>query len=120
MRPEYRALLWKREPSFSVAVPDSEAVRPRDAGSFVSGSEIFPMKKADSEFDLDAECNFQVLSDEATETACKYEYMRESQALRDEIENFGTDWNREYKLFNHLGAIIASRPRHVQVLQSLS
>ena len=90
MRPEYRALLWKREPSFSVAVPDSEAVPPTDAGSFVSGSEIFPMKKADSEFDLDAECNFQVLSDEATETAGKYEYMRESQALRHEIENFGT------------------------------
>jgi hypothetical protein len=69
---------------------------------------------------VNAECNFQLLSDEATETACKYEYMRESQALRDEIENFGTGWNREYKLFNHLGAIIASRPRHVQVLQSLS
>ena len=39
--------------------------------------------------------------------------MRESQALRDEMENLETDWNREFKLFNHLGAVIASRPCNV-------
>ena len=36
-------------------------------------------------FDLDAECDFQGLSPEEIETACKYEYMRESQALRDAV-----------------------------------
>jgi len=35
--------------------------------------------------DLDAECDFRRLSPEEIETACKYEYMRESQALRDAV-----------------------------------
>jgi hypothetical protein len=70
--------------------------------------------KKQGEFDLNAECNFSGLKEtEEIETACKYEYMRESQALRDEIENLGTDWNREYKVFNHSGAILASRPRPI-------
>ena len=74
------------------------------------------MEKADSEFDLDAECNFQELSRmsaEEIETLCRYEYMRESQALRDEIESSETDYNREFKIFNDLGEIIASRPRRI-------
>src|SRR5262245_25115483 len=33
--------------------------------------------------DLDAECKFWDLPENEIETACKYEYMRESQALRD-------------------------------------
>ena len=45
----------------------------------------------EAQFDLDAECNFQGLSDEEIETACKYEYMRESQALRDGVKNSRDD-----------------------------
>ena len=82
----------------------------------MNSSPKFFHEKADSEFDPDAECNFQALSGlspKEIETACKYEYMRESQALRDELENSEADYNREYKLFNESGAIIASRPRRV-------
>jgi hypothetical protein len=50
------------------------------------GSENFPMKKSDGKFDIDAECKFSdPRSAELLETVCKYEYMRESQALRDAI-----------------------------------
>jgi hypothetical protein len=71
------------------------------------------MKKRAQKFDVDAECKFSDLPQNEIETACKYEYMRESQVLRDEIENFQADWNRTFKPFNSSGAIIASRPRHV-------
>jgi len=71
------------------------------------------MKKRAQECDFEKECAFLDLPQNEIETACIYEYMRESQALRDEIENSETDWNREFKLFNHLGAVIASRPRNV-------
>ena len=46
------------------------------------------MKKR-AEFDLDAECNFKALpprlSQKEVKTLCLYEYMRESQALRDNV-----------------------------------
>src|SRR5215470_11223315 len=43
-------------------------------------------------FDLDGECNFSELPPEQIETACMYEYMRESQALRDALDR--TQQNR--------------------------
>src|SRR5262249_26274997 len=42
--------------------------------------EIFPMKKAQS--DLEAVCDFAELPPKMIEAVCKYEYMRESRALR--------------------------------------
>src|SRR5262249_43917925 len=46
------------------------------------------MKKR-GEFDFDPECNFSDLAPEETETACKYEYMRESQRNRDAVQQDG-------------------------------
>jgi hypothetical protein len=74
------------------------------------------MGKSNGKFDLRSECKWNLKELSAAgelEAACKYEYMRESQALRDEIENSETNYNREFKLFNYSGAIIASRPRRV-------
>jgi len=46
--------------------------------------------------DLDAECDFQGLSSEEIETACAYEYMRESRTLRDAL-NARTEDERKKK-----------------------
>jgi hypothetical protein len=43
------------------------------------------MKKR-SKFDFDTECNFSDLPRAEREAACKYEYMRESQLLRDKLK----------------------------------
>ena len=61
--------------------------------SLVRKPEIFPMKKR-AEFDLDAECNFSDLPQEQIETACKYEYMRESQAFSKYVTERWDDGSR--------------------------
>src|SRR5215510_505018 len=47
------------------------------------------MKKRAQKSDLDAECKFADLPSPEIETACKYEYMRESQRLRDAVQRDG-------------------------------
>jgi hypothetical protein len=42
--------------------------------------------KKQPQFNFDTECNFSDLPKAEREAACKYEYMRESQALRDKVK----------------------------------
>ena len=51
--------------------------------------------------DLDSECSFSNLPKNEIETACKYEYMRESRALRDALNGKGFYRKPVFSLFVH-------------------
>jgi len=64
------------------APPD--APKPTDAKRNREAQKFSPPKKtknATLDFDVDAECKFRRIPQREVETACKYEYMRESQSL---------------------------------------
>jgi hypothetical protein len=70
------------EPAFSATVTSAGVCPPQRLPPFCwMRREISAMKKQ-SQFDFDAECNFSGLPPHEIETACKYEYMRESKGLR--------------------------------------